>query len=156
FDLREPRFLSQGDRLMLYVSRLGTNPLRFQPQGISVSEHRADGSWTGLDAVGPPGLVAWRFRVVDGQALMIGYTGGDHLYSFDGTPLRVELLSSLDGRRWAPAFGADGAVLRGGGSETDFALDGGGNLFAVVRNEAGDHDGFGSKLCRAAAGSRGA
>lgn len=37
-DLREPRFLSLGTRLFLYLSRLGSDPFAFEPQGFSVSE----------------------------------------------------------------------------------------------------------------------
>jgi hypothetical protein len=39
-------------------------------------------------------------------------------------------------------------VLSGGGSETDFVVDNSKTLFAIVRNEAGDASGAGSKLCR--------
>ena len=40
------------------------------------------------------------------------------------------------------------AFALGGGTETDFAVDSSKTLFAVVRNEAGDAAGAGSKLCR--------
>jgi hypothetical protein len=149
FDLREPRLLSQGDRLMLYVSRFGTNPFAFQPQGMAVTQRRPDGSWSALEPVGPPGFIAWRTRVVDGRSLMIGYSGGGGLYSFHGATLGVELLTSSDGRRWSSAFGLDPVVLTGGGSETDFVFDAQQDLYAVSRNEAGDSGGFGSKLCHA-------
>jgi len=149
FDLREPRWLSLGEHLLLYVARLGNNPFAFEPRGISVTSRGPDGAWSALEAVGPPGFIAWRVRLLDGRPLMIGYSGGGSLYEFRGDPLQVLVLTTHDGRRWAPAWGPTGVVLRGGGSETDFAFDGGGALYALTRNEAGDADGFGSKLCRA-------
>jgi hypothetical protein len=153
FDLREPRWLSHNDRLILYVARLGSDPFAFEPQGLSMSEHRADAAWSTLEPVGPAGFIAWRVRVVQGRPLMIGYSGGASLYNFDGAPVVVKMMTSSDGRRWTPAWGPSGVVLTGGGSETDFTFDDGGGLYAVTRNEAGDGDGFGSKLCHASAGT---
>src|SRR5882724_994471 len=68
-DLREPRLLSLGDRLLLYVARLGDNAFDFQPEGVSVSERRADGSWSELEPTGPPGAIAWRVKQYAGEAL---------------------------------------------------------------------------------------
>ncbi len=154
-DLREPRLLSLGDRLLLYVSRLGANPFDFQPQGVSVSERTADGNWSALEATGPRGAIAWRLKQYAGEALMVLYRGGENLYSFNGEPMTVELWRSPDGRRWRPYSDHGAVVLRGGGSETDFAVDRSGQLFGVVRNEAGDADGSGSKLCHASGATLG-
>ncbi len=147
-DLREPRLLSFGDRLFLYVARLGANPFDFKPDGISVSERTTNGAWTALEPTGPRGAIAWRLKQDQGQALMVLYRGGENLYSFNGQPMTVELWRSKDGRAWQPFANNDPVVLRGGGTETDFAVDRSGELFAVVRNEAGDFAGSGSKLCR--------
>ena len=149
FDLREPRWLSFGEHLILYVSRLGSDPFAFEPQGVSLTEQRPDGSWSALEPMGPKGFIAWRVRMVGDRPLMIGYSGGGSIYNFDGAPMKVQLMTTDDGRRWVPAWGNAGVVLRGGGSETDFAFAPGGSLYAVTRNEAGDGDGFGSKLCHA-------
>ncbi|HVY31731.1 MAG TPA: hypothetical protein VHB79_34585 [Polyangiaceae bacterium] len=148
-DLREPRFLSLGDKLLLYVARLGDNPFDFEPQGLSVSERSPDGAWSKLEPTGPKGAIAWRVKPYQGEGLMVLYRGGENLYSFNGEPMTVELWRSADGRAWRP-FSEHGAeVLSGGGSETDFVIDGASKtLFAVVRNEAGDASGAGSKLCR--------
>lgn len=151
-DLREPRFLSHNGRLMLYMARLGSDPFAFEPQGMSLSERQDSGAWTKLESVGPKGFIVWRTRVVQGRALMVGYTGGENLYKFDGKPMQVHVLASQDGRTWQPAFGRDAVVLEGGGSETDFTITPNGKLFAVARNEAGDSDGYGSKLCTAEPG----
>lgn len=147
-DLREPRLLSLGDRLLLYVSRLGSNPFYFEPQGVSVSERAADGRWSALEPTGPAGAIAWRVKQHQGEALMVLYRGGANLYAFNGEPMTVELWRSKDGHAWRPFSQQGPVVLSGGGSETDFAFDAAGSLFAVVRNEAGDASGAGSKLCR--------
>ena len=152
-DLREPRLLSLGQHLFLYVSRLGKSPWSFAPEGVSVGEQRADGTWSELEPVGPAGAIAWRVRPFQGEGLMVAYRGGEHMYSLDGGAMTVELWRTSDGRHFRP-FSARGAVVsRGGGSETDFTLGADGSLFAVVRNEEGDATGWGSKLCRANATS---
>jgi hypothetical protein len=151
-DLREPRFLVLGDRLFLYVSRLGTNPLAFEPQGVSVTERRGDGSWTALEPVETPGFLAWRTRFERGRAYMVGYLGGEHVYRFAPTPMSVDLLTTDDGRAFRPLAPDRRTVYRGGGSEADFTLGDDGTLFAVIRNELGDATGWGSKVCRAPAG----
>jgi hypothetical protein len=80
---------------------------------------------------------------------MIGYTGGESIYSDGPSDLRVHWLRSTDSVAWRPAAPGDGVVLRGGVSETDFAFLGDGGVVAVGRNEAGDDGGFGSRVCRA-------
>ena len=148
-DLREPRLLSLGDKLLLYVARLGDNAFAFEPEGVSVSELGPDGRWSDLSPIGPAGAIAWRVKPHEGGALMVLYRGGENLYSFNGRPMTVELWQSKDGHDWRPFSALGAAVLSGGGSETDFAVDASNTLFAVVRNEAGDAAGAGSKLCRA-------
>lgn len=148
-DLREPRLLSLGDKLLLYVSRLGDSAFAFEPAGVSVSERGPDGRWSELVPAGPPGAIAWRVKSQGGEALMVLYRGGENLYAFNGKPMTVELWRSKDGYQFTP-FAAQGpVVLSGGGTETDFAVDSTKTLFAVVRNEAGDASGAGSKLCKA-------
>lgn len=148
-DLREPRLLSLGDQLFLYVSRLGDNAFDFEPEGVSVSERGSDGRWSELAPTGPAGAIAWRVKPHGGEALMVLYRGGENLYSFNGKPMTVELWRSKDGHDWRPFSPHGATVLSGGGTETDFAIDSSNTLFAVVRNEAGDGTGAGSKLCRA-------
>lgn len=149
-DLREPRLLSWRDHLWLYVARLGEHSFAFSPQGISFAELRPEGGFTPLSPIYEPGFIAWRARVVGDRPLIIGYRGGENLYSVGGAPMSVELLTTSNGRDLTPAF-EHAEVLRGGGSETDFAFLPSGGLFAVVRNEEGDRDGFGSKVCHAPA-----
>jgi hypothetical protein len=164
-DLREPRFLVLGTTLFVYFARLGADPVKFQPQGVSFAKRNADGSWTELadvtravpdgDGGGASapmkGYIAWRVKTERGKPYMTAYLGGEHIYDFDGKPLDVELLTTADGTTWQGVSPAKPVVSRGGGSETDFAIGDDGTLFGVVRNEAGDETGFGSKVCRAPA-----
>lgn len=147
-DLREPRFLSLDGRLFLYVSRLGKDPFDFEPSGFSVSELGAQG-FSPLEPVYKPGYILWRAKIIGDQAVAVAYGGGGSIYSYGEGSLTTELLTTRDGRHFAAWRGKQPVVLTGGGSETDFALGADGSLLAVVRNEAGDASGWGSKLCRA-------
>jgi len=159
-DLREPRFLvipeAAGDRLFLYVSRLGTSATAFEPQGVSVIERRVDGTWTALEEIYEPGFLLWRARTenVAGTPthFLVGYMGGEHVYDFSGLPIEVRLLTTRDGRTLTPFDAMRPAVYVGGGSEADFALAEDGSLLGVIRNEAGDAQAMGANVCRAPAG----
>ena len=151
-DLREPRFLALGDSLFLYISRLGTDELAFEPMGVMVTERASDGTWSALEDVpGLAGYIAWRTRTERGTPYMTAYLGGEHIYLFDGLPLQVDLLTTADGRDWRPVDPDRRAVYEGGGSETDFTIGDDGTLYGIIRNEAGDETGWGSLLCRAPA-----
>ncbi len=150
-DLREPRLLSLGDRLLLYVSRLGKDPLAFQPQGMSVTERRPDGTWSELETFGPRGVMGWRVRRLNGVPVMLVYHGGETIYRLGKPHLRVEIWKSADGRDWQPFDPARPAVYEGGGSEADCVLADDGTLYGVIRNEAGDTSSWGSRVCRASA-----
>ena len=141
-DLREPRFLSFDGQLILHWAVLGEDPLAFEPQGAMRAIF--DGSeWSDPEWIFDDGFIPWRTRVMNGEPTMIGYTGGEGIYDQDGLPaLEVKWLTSDDGLDW------DGEVIwTGGGSETDFAFTDEGDVVAVVRNEAGDAEGFGSLVC---------
>jgi hypothetical protein len=153
-DLREPRLLSYHDHLWLYVSRLGEHSFAFSPQGVSFSELRPGGGFSPLTPIYEPGFLLWRARVVNDRPILIGYSGGENLYRIGGS-MDVEVLTTKNGHDFSPAF-SHKQVLEGGGSETDLSLLGDGSLMAVVRNEEGDRDGFGSKLCRAPSNDLGA
>jgi len=152
-DLREPRLLSLGDRLLLYVSRLGKDPFAFEPQGMAVAERRRDGAWSELAPMGPPGIMGWRARILDGVPVLLVYAGGESIYDLGQPQLRVELWKSDDGRAWVPFDAAHPVLYAGGGSEADCVLGDDGTLYGVIRNEAGDATGWGSKVCRAPAGN---
>jgi hypothetical protein len=150
-DLREPRFLAFDGRLFLYVARLGTNALSFEPQGMSVTERGASGAWSDLAPVYLPGFIGWRAKVSRGVPYLLAYVGGEHIYRFDNLALDVHFLTTADGRTFTGVDPAMPAVYHGGGSEADFAQSDAGDLFAVIRNEAGDETGWGSRVCHAPA-----
>jgi hypothetical protein len=147
-DLREPRFLPVGDTLFLYYAVLGTDPLAFEPQGTRVSALGAAG-WSEPEWVFQDGFIPWRARVHEGVPLVMGYTGGDEIYSGEDLPqLQVKWLQTPDGRTFDAATPQGEVMHTGGCSETDWAFTPEGEVIAVLRNEAGDHDGWGSKVCR--------
>lgn len=149
-DLREPRLLSWNDKLVLFVTVLGSNPYAFEPEGFRLAERRGDGDWSALEPLYKPGYIAWRARVERGVPYLIAYRG-DNMYALDGPPMTVDLLTTRDGRTWEPVEAARSSVYVGGGSETDFAIVGD-SLLAVVRNERGDTFGWGSSVCSAEVG----
>ena len=57
-DLREPRFLSHDDKLILHYTVLGTSPVDFEPEG-TMRVVKDAGGWT--DAGGVSGFI-WRTR----------------------------------------------------------------------------------------------
>ena len=144
-DLREPRFLSLENQLILHFAVLGDDPLDFEPKG-TMRTILDNGEWSQPEWIFEDGFIPWRTRTVDGTPTMIGYTGGDDIYDPDGDALpqlEVRWLTSTNGLNW------DGeTVWTGGGSETDITHTDQG-IVAVVRNEAGDEFGFGSLICRA-------
>lgn len=149
-DVREPQLVSWDGALWLYFAVLGTNPLDFEPQGTRRVRIAPDG-WGEPEPVFDGDFLPWRIDPRDGRLEVFGYTGGANVYEPGGAPIEVRWLASNDGTTWVPAHGGDGVVLRGGGSETSGVLRKDGSLVAVVRNEAGDETGFGSKVCTARA-----
>lgn len=152
-DLREPRFLAFGGKLRWYFAQLGSDPAQFQPKGAFVAERKGPGQWTQPAPFYLPTFIPWRFGVSGGKAWLCGYTDGDNVYKSDPGPISVHLLTSGDGDNWKPAIGSDPVVLKGGVSETAFAVLADGTVVAAGRNEAGETGfGFGSKICKAAPG----
>jgi hypothetical protein len=157
-DLREPRFLTLGDRLLLYFARLGEVPLTFAPEAMLVSEQRDGCLWTEPREIAPTGdrdFIPWRAREIDGTGYLMGYAGGADIYELDSGGIRVHWLKTHDGETFEPAAGDDSVVLEGGSSETDWAFLDDGSLVAISRNESGDELGWGSKICTAPADALG-
>lgn len=157
-DLREPRLLSWGGELLLYYAVLGESSFSFEPQGTMRVVRGADGSWSEPAWWREDSFIPWRIHVLDGVPMMTGYTGGGEIYDLEEgeyPSIQVYWLSSSDGYDWQPHLGGDGIVWEGGASETDLAFTPDGDVVAVMRNEAGDADGFGSLICKGLAGSLG-
>jgi hypothetical protein len=146
-DLREPRLLSLNGSLFLYVTVLGSDPWDFEPKEVRASEMDRYGVWTDLGTIGLDGWVAWRVRMESGRPYLIAYHGGENIYDLFGGTLRVVLFTTDDGRDWRAADPRRRIVYEGGGSEADFAFAEDGVLAAVIRNEGGDGNGFGSLVC---------
>ena len=154
-DVREPRLLSLGDRLFLYFAVLGSDMFAFEPKEMMATSRTADGKWVQPRAVYKPGFIPWRAKSIGGRAYLSAYGDGRHIYNRDGVPLQVHWLMSDDGWSWRPAVPGQATVIQGGGSETDFEIVDGGAVVSVIRNEAGDASGWGSKVCRAEASTPG-
>ena len=154
-DVREPQLVALNDELLFYHAELGTNALAFEPKGTWLRRYVAPGEWTPPVAVFDASFIPWRIRPVDGVLQVLGYTGGENIYARDGDPIEVHWLTSSDGVNWNPVVDDQPVVLSGGSSETDAVVLSDGSLVGVSRNEAGDTDGFGMKICRADAESLG-
>lgn len=150
-DLREPQLVSWNGELRLYFAVLGTDLLNFEPQGTRVSLRNAQGDWQEhVDSGFGETFIPWRIKPVDGRLQMFGYSGGENVYNFDERqPIEVSWLVSEATETWEPFVPGQPVVLSGGGSETDLVTLDDGSHIAVVRNEAGDEEGFGSLICRA-------
>ncbi|MCA9532958.1 MAG: hypothetical protein KC593_04740 [Myxococcales bacterium] len=149
-DVREPRFLAVDGTLFLYMSVLGVSELEFMPMGVRYATLPPGGSWSGLSELYGDDTLVWRPTTVpDGRHFMTAYNGGENIYTFSGDPLQIHFRTSTDGINWTPVGSGDSVVYEGGGSETAYALADNGDLFAVIRVEATDALGLGSRVCRA-------
>ncbi|MBW2523750.1 MAG: hypothetical protein JRI23_06220 [Deltaproteobacteria bacterium] len=157
-DLREPRFLTLGDQLLMYFARLGEITLTFNPEAMMMVEQQAGCRWTEpveVSPLGQEGFIPWRAREVDGAGLLMGYVGGADIYELTSEGIQVYWLRTTDGHTFEPVVPDQPVVLEGGVSETDWAMLDDGSVVAVSRNEAGDADGWGSKICTAPASDLG-
>jgi hypothetical protein len=151
-DVREPQLVSFDGTLRLFFATLGKDATDFTPQGARVSVRQDQGRWTEpVPAFDDADFMPWRMKILDGKPSMLGYTGGANIYDADGEPIVIHWRTSTDGEKWSEYVPGHDVVLSGGGSETDLAFLADGSIVAVVRNEAGDSDGFGSKICTAPA-----
>lgn len=148
-DLREPRLLPIDHQLLLFVSRLGADALAFEPAGLSRAIRGTDGTWSPLEPAGPPGAIGWRARRLGDVPVLVTYEGGGSAYGALMPDMRVDLWRGIDGPAWTRWNQIEAPLYRGGGGETDFAVNGSGDLLGVVRVESGDEQGWGSRLCRA-------
>jgi len=146
-DMREPRFLVLSGKLMFYYFQAGKNPLAFTPKHIYAMERKGKADWTEPVPVYEPGCVLWRAKVREGKAWITAYCGGDKMYEGGGPGIGIHFLTTADGYGFQPV--GEDAVVETGGSETAFEFDKDGALYLAIRNESGDGDSWGSKVCRA-------
>lgn len=147
-DLREPQLVPIDGTLWLYFAVLGDNPIAFEPQGTRRAAWIAPGAWTEPEAVFEGDFLAWRIQPRGGRIEATGYRGGGGVYDLSSDPIRVQWLASDDGAQWDAAVEGMPTVWEGGASEMDLVVRDDGSVVAVMRNEAGDVDGFGSYVCR--------
>lgn len=145
-DLREPRFLVLGDRLLFYFFEAEDSPTGFQPVAMRVAERGEGGVFGESRTLFEPGFVPWRAKVRSGKVWLCGYDGRD-LYDALGTAGATRLLVSEDGLDFRSVSGDRSPIAEGGTSECDFDFDDAGNLVAIVRVEA-----RGALVCTAPAG----
>ena len=150
-DLREPRFLVIGDRLILFYARLGVERTAFEPGVARRAIYQAPGQWTPSEDVFGGGFIPWRIVMKDGTAYLMGYIENGSIYSGKESNSLVQWFKSDDGDVWTPVTPNGPTMMVGGVSETAFAFMANGDLVTVGRNEAGDKGGFGSRICHAPA-----
>ncbi len=147
-DVREPRFLIVNNELYMYFAVLGTNPVKFEPEGAMVIKRGEDGKWSRPEWVFKDTFIPWRGKTFDGTPTLIGYTGGENIYSEPTDSIKVFWYRTNDGKNFEPYLKEFPELLKGGVSETDIVKYGENEYIAVTRNELGDEDGWGSKICR--------
>lgn len=128
-DLREPRWVDAGDGLQLWFMELGTDPKRFQPRGV----HRVVQGEKGLGAperMLDADTVPWRIRRLRGRWALIGYRGGEKMYSARPADPTVEVRWSDDLEAWDPPVD-----LHPGGTECELVELPDGRLLGLTRNE---------------------
>ena len=152
-DIREPRLLVIDNQLFLYVTELGTDTIAFEPGRVFALARNAQGDWTEPQDIFVDGTLVWRTKFRLGRGFMSAYKGGENIYQGrdEASALEEFLLSSDDGWNWTHINPDKPALLTGGISEMGYEFDAVGNFWAVLRNEAGDESGFGSRLCKAPA-----
>ena len=147
-DLREPRFLIANGTLFMYFAVLGTNPVKFEPEGTMVIQRDRDGKWSRPQWLFRNTFIPWRGKEFDDTPTLIGYTGGDNIYSEPTDAIKVFWLRTNDGINFEPFLSKKEIILQGGVSETDIVKHRENEYVAVSRNELGDESGWGSKICR--------
>jgi len=149
-DMREPRFLVLGDKLMFYFFEAGKNMFAFEPQHVYGMERRGLGDWSEPVKVYEPGCVLWRAKERDGRVYATVYCG-EGMYTGGNAGVSIRLVTTADGYEFTPVD-PDRKISATGGSETAFEFDDDGTLYLAIRNEAGDGETWGSKVCKAQPG----
>lgn len=153
-DVREPNLVSWNGELYLYFAVLGQDPADFTPVGTRYSKYLGPGQWSEIQNYPIDTFIAWRIKELDGTLYLTGYAGGENIYDpVDPEPIEIHWGQSTDAVTWTGVAPQGTLIQEGGGSEMDFVFLDDGRGIAVIRNEAGDEDGFGSKICEIAAGN---
>lgn len=141
------RLLVLADRLFAYASEVADDGNELHPRGVYGASLEPDGLWSDWRSLDLGAQLVFRTKVERGIPLMTSYALSEKQYAFEDGALEVRLLTTENGFDWRPLRSGQHAVYRGGGSQAAFSSDDDGNLYSVVRREAGDEAGFGSALC---------
>lgn len=145
------RLLAWDGALFAYASELDTRGGETKPSAVLASKLDGKGVWADWARLPLDAQVVWRAKVERGTPLLTSYALSEKAYQFEEATMEVRLLTTSDGFDWRPLRSGQRVVYRGGGTEAAFSSDDDGNLYSVVKNEAGDESGFGSALCAARA-----
>ena len=128
-DVREPRLIADGSRLILFFLELGSDPKRFQPRGVRRVIYD-EGEWsapaTALDA----DVVPWRIRRLGDRWALLGYRGAEKMYSARPADPTVEIRWSDDLDTWSAPI-----ELHHGGTECELVTLADGTVLGLTRNE---------------------
>lgn len=138
-DVREPRFATTGERLMLFFMELGTDPRRFQPRRTWRVGSSGNGKWSDPVVAIADTIVPWRIRQLGERFVLTSYRGAERMYSLRPADTVVELRFSDDLRTWSEPM-----PIHVGGTECELVELPDGNYFGVTRNEGPSH--FGSDV----------
>lgn len=145
------RLLVWNGALFAYASELSSEGGETKPNAVLATRLGTDGVWADWSRLPLEAQVVWRAKVERGIPLLTSYALSEKTYRFEEPTMEVRLLTTTDGFDWRPLHSGQRVVYRGGGTEAAFSSDDDGNLYSVVKNEAGDESGFGSALCAARA-----
>ncbi len=147
-DIREPRFLKVNNTLFPYFAVPGTNLIKFEPEE-TMSIYLNDKSvWSRPEWLFKNTFIPWRGKIFNNTPTLIGYPGGDNIYSEPSDLIKVFWYRTLNGKNFEPFIENTPVILTGGVPDTDIVKIDENEYIAVSRNELGDEDGLGSKICR--------
>jgi hypothetical protein len=150
-ELYAARLLAWNGALFAYASELRRDGSESKPSAVLATRLDREGVWNDWKELPLEAQVVWRAKVERGIPLLTSYALSEKTYQFEEPTMEVRLLTTTDGFDWRPLRSGQRVVYRGGGTEAAFSSDEDGNLYSVVKNEAGDESGFGSALCAARA-----
>lgn len=146
-DLREPQLMVLDHQLHFFFFEGGSNPFKFKPTQMLKLTRLAPGVWTNPVPFLEKGEVPWEMKTRKAVNYLSSYSGPH--YNLTGkSNLNVMFKKIVNGDVFLSAdeTARTSVVYNGGVSETGWEFDTDGNLWAVLRNEDGDENGFGSQL----------
>ncbi len=148
-DMREPKFLAVGGKLMFYFFQAGTNRFAFQPQHSYAMQRIELGQWTEPEKIYKPGCVIWTSKTFNDKAYIAMYCGGAiFTEAVEGAERGTHFLTTDNGYDLYPVV-AGKPVAWPNPSETAFSFDDDKDLYITMRSGELQGDAFGSQVCKA-------